>query len=486
MIATRPDWCISRQRAWGVPIVALLLRGAAARAARDAGALRARRRRSSSARARTPGSRARSPSWCRPGTRCAEVRRHDASAARPTSSTSGSTRASSWTARRRAAAGAGRPRRPVPRGQRPAPRLVPQLAADRASRSTGRAPYDAVLTHGFIARRRRAQDVEVARQRASRPTSVIKQHGAEILRLWVAAEDYRDDIRISEEILGQLVEAYRRIRNTARFLLGNLYDFDPGARRACRTRRCRSSSAGRCTARTRSPTRVPRGLRGVRVPRRLPRAQQLLQRRPERALPRRAQGPPLLRARRRAGAPRDADGAARASSTRSCGSWRRSCRSPPRRSGSYHAGARPSRERVPRRASASRRRRGATTRWRRASSACSRCAPRSPRRSRRRGRPGVVKQSREARVVARRATATLGDAARARERPSCRRCSSSREVALDGAGGAESPLLPGLRVRVERAPGRRSASAAGSCARSASIARHPTLCARCAAVRRVS
>src|SRR5437773_2720974 len=59
------------------------------------------------------------------------------------------------------------------------------------------------------------------------PEEVIARHGAELLRLWVAAEDYREDVRISEEILGQLVEAYRRIRNTGRFLLANLYDFDP-------------------------------------------------------------------------------------------------------------------------------------------------------------------------------------------------------------------------------------------------------------------
>lgn len=55
----------------------------------------------------------------------------------------------------------------------------------------------------------------------------IAKYGAEILRLWVAAEDYTDDIRISEEILKRLMEAYRRIRNTSRFILGNLYDFQP-------------------------------------------------------------------------------------------------------------------------------------------------------------------------------------------------------------------------------------------------------------------
>jgi len=56
---------------------------------------------------------------------------------------------------------------------------------------------------------------------------VINKHGAEILRLWVAATDFREDIRISQEILTQLAEAYRKIRNTCRFLLSNLYDFSP-------------------------------------------------------------------------------------------------------------------------------------------------------------------------------------------------------------------------------------------------------------------
>ncbi|MEK7306355.1 MAG: class I tRNA ligase family protein, partial [Nitrospirota bacterium] len=59
------------------------------------------------------------------------------------------------------------------------------------------------------------------------PQEVINKYGAEILRLWAAASDYRDDVRVSDEILCHLAEAYRKIRNTCRFLLGNLYDFDP-------------------------------------------------------------------------------------------------------------------------------------------------------------------------------------------------------------------------------------------------------------------
>ncbi|MGD0624642.1 MAG: isoleucine--tRNA ligase [Thermodesulfobacteriota bacterium] len=90
----------------------------------------------------------------------------------------------------------------------------------------GHAPYHSVLTHGFVV------DGEGRKMSKSfgnviAPDEVIRRYGAEILRLWVAAEDYRDDIRISEEILSRLSEAYRRIRNTCRFLLGNLYDFDP-------------------------------------------------------------------------------------------------------------------------------------------------------------------------------------------------------------------------------------------------------------------
>jgi isoleucyl-tRNA synthetase len=86
-------------------------------------------------------------------------------------------------------------------------------------------PYHSVLTHGFV--------VDGEGKKMSKtvgnviaPEEVIKRYGAEILRLWVVAEDYRDDVRISQEILKRLTEAYRRIRNTCRFLLGNLSDFD--------------------------------------------------------------------------------------------------------------------------------------------------------------------------------------------------------------------------------------------------------------------
>jgi isoleucyl-tRNA synthetase len=88
------------------------------------------------------------------------------------------------------------------------------------------APYKGVLTHGFVVD---GQGYKMSKSVGNviAPEEIIRQYGAEVLRLWVAAEDYRDDIRISPDILKRLGEAYRRIRNTCRFLLGNLADFDP-------------------------------------------------------------------------------------------------------------------------------------------------------------------------------------------------------------------------------------------------------------------
>jgi isoleucyl-tRNA synthetase len=93
-----------------------------------------------------------------------------------------------------------------------------------------RAPYKAVLTHGFVLD---GQGKKMSKSAGNvvAPQDVIKQSGAEILRLWVAAQDYRDDVRISQEIVNQLVDVYRKIRNTCRFMLSNLYDFSPDTHR---------------------------------------------------------------------------------------------------------------------------------------------------------------------------------------------------------------------------------------------------------------
>jgi isoleucyl-tRNA synthetase len=90
----------------------------------------------------------------------------------------------------------------------------------------GEAPYKGVLTHGFVVDGS-GKAMHKSAGNVISPEELIKNYGAEIIRLWVAGEDYRDNIRLSEEILQQLTEAYRRIRNTCRYLLGNLNGFDP-------------------------------------------------------------------------------------------------------------------------------------------------------------------------------------------------------------------------------------------------------------------
>ena len=87
-------------------------------------------------------------------------------------------------------------------------------------------PYKGILTHGFVVDGK-GRKMSKSLGNVIHPQDLIKKYGAEIIRLWVSAEDYRDDIKISNEILSRLVEAYRKIRNTCKFLLGNLYDFDP-------------------------------------------------------------------------------------------------------------------------------------------------------------------------------------------------------------------------------------------------------------------
>ena len=224
MIATRPDWCISRQKDWGVPVVALYCEGCqqpftsealcehvAAIFAREGG---------DAWFARPTGD------LVPPGTRCPACggtkfrRETDMLDVWFDSGTS-------WKAVLE--------RRPELGGHADVylegsdqhrgwfhSALLSGVAV------AGRAPYEAVVTHGFV--------LDGVGRKMSKslgnviaPEEVIARHGAELLRLWVAAEDYREDVRISEEILGQLVEAYRRVRNTARFLLGNLYDFDPAS-----------------------------------------------------------------------------------------------------------------------------------------------------------------------------------------------------------------------------------------------------------------
>jgi isoleucyl-tRNA synthetase len=92
--------------------------------------------------------------------------------------------------------------------------------------SRGCAPFKSVLTHGFVLDGQ-GRKMSKSMGNVVAPEDVIKKFGADILRLWCAAQDYRDDTRISEVILTRVSEAYRRIRNTCRYILGNIHDFDP-------------------------------------------------------------------------------------------------------------------------------------------------------------------------------------------------------------------------------------------------------------------
>ena len=92
----------------------------------------------------------------------------------------------------------------------------------------GDAPYDGVITHGFVVDGQ-GRKMSKSLGNVVAPQDLIKKYGADIVRLWVASLDYRDDDPISEEILARCAEAYRKVRNTARYLISNLYDFDPAA-----------------------------------------------------------------------------------------------------------------------------------------------------------------------------------------------------------------------------------------------------------------
>ncbi len=110
--------------------------------------------------------------------------------------------------------------------------------------TTGTAPFETVLTHGFV--------VDDKGERSpsrwattSRPSKMTSKYGADVLRLYVASMDYADDISVSERGIKEMSEAYRKIRNTFRYLLGNLEDyerFDPTCRRPGRA--CTRSTAG--------------------------------------------------------------------------------------------------------------------------------------------------------------------------------------------------------------------------------------------------
>jgi len=89
-----------------------------------------------------------------------------------------------------------------------------------------RAPYKSVLTHGFVLD---AQGRKMSKSMGNvvEPQKIVNKYGADVLRLWTASVDYTNDVKIGENIIQQLVEVFKKVRNTARFILGNLYDYNP-------------------------------------------------------------------------------------------------------------------------------------------------------------------------------------------------------------------------------------------------------------------
>ena len=222
MIATRPDWCVSRQRDWGVPVVAVHCEACGEAIASEALCAHVAdifEREGADAWFRRPAAELVPPGMACP--RCngtafrletdildvwfdsgvswqAVVARRPDLGGHADLYLEGSDQHRGWFHSA----------------------LLTAVAVE------GRAPYDTVITHGFIVDGA-GRKMSKSERNAVAPGEIIGRHGADLLRLWVAATDYREELRISDEILAGCVEAYRRIRNTARFLLSNLYDFDP-------------------------------------------------------------------------------------------------------------------------------------------------------------------------------------------------------------------------------------------------------------------
>ncbi|NIR32547.1 MAG: isoleucine--tRNA ligase [Gammaproteobacteria bacterium] len=216
MIENRPDWCISRQRSWGVPITLFVHK--------ETGALHPQTPRLVEAVAKRV-EQGGIDAWF--ALSVEEMLGADAAHYETVDDTldvwfdSGTTHFSVL-------------------GRRPELHFPAELYLEGSDQHRGwfqssllasvalndRAPYRGVLTHGFIV------DAEGHKMSKSRgnvvvPQEVVSTLGADVLRLWVAAADYRAEMNVSDEILKRMADTYRRMRNTARFLLGNLDGFDP-------------------------------------------------------------------------------------------------------------------------------------------------------------------------------------------------------------------------------------------------------------------
>jgi isoleucyl-tRNA synthetase len=222
MIESRPDWCISRQRSWGVPIPAVYCKKC------NEANLTQELCEHIAAVFETEGSDA----WFArpvnelipPGFRCVNCRGEDFYREEDILDVWFDSGVSHAAVVEKDPRLGGRANMYLEGSDQHRGWFHTALLTSLATRN--RAPYDSVLTHGFTLDGR-GRKMSKSMGNTVAPQDIMKKHGAEILRLWVAAEDYREDVRISDEIINRLVEAYRRLRNTARFLISNLYDFNP-------------------------------------------------------------------------------------------------------------------------------------------------------------------------------------------------------------------------------------------------------------------
>ncbi|HDO31100.1 MAG TPA: isoleucine--tRNA ligase, partial [Desulfobacteraceae bacterium] len=224
MVAARPDWCLSRQRSWGVPLTVLTC-------ARCGGILKDR---AVCRRIEELFEKEGADAWFRyepaqfvpPGTTCSACGSTEFNKEGDILDVwfdSGVSHAAVCEAR--------------PELESPADLYLEgsdqhrgwfQSSLLTSVGTRGRAPFKGVLTHGYVVD---GQGKKMSKSVGNvvAPKEVIDKYGAEILRLWVASEDYRDDVKVSDEILRHVADAYRKMRNTIRFMLSNLYDFDPAA-----------------------------------------------------------------------------------------------------------------------------------------------------------------------------------------------------------------------------------------------------------------
>jgi isoleucyl-tRNA synthetase len=225
-VESRPDWCISRQRAWGVPIPAFY--GPDKRAYLDAGVVRAIADRVAAAGSNSwydlPAAELLAgvplpAGWPPPA---------DLAPGRDTLDVwidSGSSHAAVLA---RQQGGTARPADLYLEGSDQHRGWFQSSLWTSVIAGGGQAPYRAVLTHGFIVDEERKKISKSSTyEKPQTSDAYVSAHGADVIRLWIASQDFRDDIPISNEILAHVGETYKLLRNAFRFQLGNLFDFDP-------------------------------------------------------------------------------------------------------------------------------------------------------------------------------------------------------------------------------------------------------------------